>query len=340
MEGVALRPRRRLEAESFNVVSRLSDINDILTGLEVVYAGVEDGSSRSIRRRPSRPAASSPTWAFVEDLLLREELRAALRAGAGRRSRHRGAGARDRDRRPGLAGRGRARSDDRAVGGGTLAHHRAAAVAGPPRARPGRRRLRRSRGRRPPTSGRPPAEAQRALVLGEPGERAEARRAGSRARSSGVLGRRASGLAAAARAAAEDPVSARDRPSHAWTADSRRGLERATAAAAPGHRGGARVAPRPRVPQADPLHAAGRRRDARPAGPRGGRLTAVPAAAAVAPTSSTPTRPACARPSTRCPPRVRGLRRQPRGRRCARPRLLRSARGRLRGAAVAGRGRR
>ena len=30
------------ESASFNVVSRLSDINDILTGLEVIFTGVED----------------------------------------------------------------------------------------------------------------------------------------------------------------------------------------------------------------------------------------------------------------------------------------------------------
>jgi Imelysin len=61
------------EAESFNVVSRLSDINDILTGLEVIYAGVED------RLAEVDPAQAEQTGreladlrAYVEDLYARE----------------------------------------------------------------------------------------------------------------------------------------------------------------------------------------------------------------------------------------------------------------------------
>jgi imelysin len=61
-------------AESFNVVSRLSDINDILTGLEVIYAGVEH------RLAEVDPAQSEQTGrelsdlrAFVEDLYSREQ---------------------------------------------------------------------------------------------------------------------------------------------------------------------------------------------------------------------------------------------------------------------------
>jgi Imelysin len=62
------------EAESFNVVSRLSDINDILSGLEVIFAGVEE------RLAEVDPAQAEQTGreltdlrAFVEDLYAREE---------------------------------------------------------------------------------------------------------------------------------------------------------------------------------------------------------------------------------------------------------------------------
>ncbi len=61
------------ESASFNVVSRLSDINDILTGLEVIYTGVED------RLAQVDPAQAEQTGreltdlrAFVEDLYTRE----------------------------------------------------------------------------------------------------------------------------------------------------------------------------------------------------------------------------------------------------------------------------
>jgi Imelysin len=62
------------EAESFNVVSRLSDIHDILTGLEVIFAGVEE------RLAEVDPAQAEQTGrelsdlrTFVEDLYSREE---------------------------------------------------------------------------------------------------------------------------------------------------------------------------------------------------------------------------------------------------------------------------
>ena len=61
-------------AESFNVVSRLSDINDILTGLEVIYAGVDE------RLAVVDPQQSQQTGreladlrSFVEDLYTREQ---------------------------------------------------------------------------------------------------------------------------------------------------------------------------------------------------------------------------------------------------------------------------
>jgi hypothetical protein len=62
------------ESASFNVVSRLSDINDILTGLEVIFAGVEH------RLAEIDPAQANQTGreladlrAFVEDLHSREQ---------------------------------------------------------------------------------------------------------------------------------------------------------------------------------------------------------------------------------------------------------------------------
>jgi Imelysin len=62
------------ESASFNVVSRLSDINDILAGLEVIFAGVE------ARLADVDPAQAQQTGreltdlrAFVEDLYSREE---------------------------------------------------------------------------------------------------------------------------------------------------------------------------------------------------------------------------------------------------------------------------
>jgi hypothetical protein len=61
------------ESESFNVVSRLSDINDILTGLEVIFAGVEE------RLADVDPAQAEQTGreladlrAFVTDLYSQE----------------------------------------------------------------------------------------------------------------------------------------------------------------------------------------------------------------------------------------------------------------------------
>ena len=46
MEGLALRRGGRRGGDAFNVVSRLSDIRDILTGLEVIYDGVEPAIAR------------------------------------------------------------------------------------------------------------------------------------------------------------------------------------------------------------------------------------------------------------------------------------------------------
>ena len=61
-------------AESFNVVSRLSDINDILTGLEVIYAGVEDRLAEVDPQQSQQTGRElSDLRSFVEDLYTREQ---------------------------------------------------------------------------------------------------------------------------------------------------------------------------------------------------------------------------------------------------------------------------
>jgi Imelysin len=61
------------EAESFNVVSRLSDINDILTGLEVIFAGVEDRLAAVDPEQAEQTGRElADLRAFVEDLYSRE----------------------------------------------------------------------------------------------------------------------------------------------------------------------------------------------------------------------------------------------------------------------------
>jgi hypothetical protein len=63
----------RTDAESFNVVSRLSDINDILTGLDVIYAGVQPKIANvdaSGAKQTDRELADLKT--FIDDLYSRE----------------------------------------------------------------------------------------------------------------------------------------------------------------------------------------------------------------------------------------------------------------------------
>ena len=103
VEGVALRGRRRRPpATTFNVVSRLSDIHDILAGLQVVYDDVEPVD----RRRPTPPRRSRPAreldglTAFIEGLYGDGAGRQALHAGAGRAARQ----ARRRTRSTAIAG--------------------------------------------------------------------------------------------------------------------------------------------------------------------------------------------------------------------------------------------
>ena len=63
-------------SESFNVVSRLSDIRDILTGLEVIYDGHQPAVARAWtpqQRRADGRASSPPSRAFIADLHEREQ---------------------------------------------------------------------------------------------------------------------------------------------------------------------------------------------------------------------------------------------------------------------------
>jgi hypothetical protein len=64
----------RTDAESFNVVSRLSDINDILTGLDVIYAGVQPRIAKEDAagaKQTDRELGDLKT--FIDDLYSREQ---------------------------------------------------------------------------------------------------------------------------------------------------------------------------------------------------------------------------------------------------------------------------
>lgn len=60
--------------EAFNVVSRLSDINDILTGLQVIYGGVEPLVARSSEAQSKQTGSElGDLKAFIEDLYAQEQ---------------------------------------------------------------------------------------------------------------------------------------------------------------------------------------------------------------------------------------------------------------------------
>ena len=62
------------ESQSFNVVSRLSDINDILAGLEVIFDGVEGRLTEVDPEQAEQTGRElSDLRAFVEDLYSREQ---------------------------------------------------------------------------------------------------------------------------------------------------------------------------------------------------------------------------------------------------------------------------
>jgi hypothetical protein len=61
-------------SEAFNVVSRLSDIRDILTGLEVVYGGIEPAIATADTQRAAQTGTElSDLRAFIADLHDREQ---------------------------------------------------------------------------------------------------------------------------------------------------------------------------------------------------------------------------------------------------------------------------
>jgi hypothetical protein len=69
VEGLAFRARAKAKGDSFNVVSRLSDIGDILGGLRVIYAGIGPAIARPTRSTARRPSVSSTAlWQFVAKL--------------------------------------------------------------------------------------------------------------------------------------------------------------------------------------------------------------------------------------------------------------------------------
>jgi Imelysin len=64
----------RTDSESFNVVSRLSDINDILTGLDVIYAGVKPRIAESDAARARQTERElDGLKSFISDLHRREQ---------------------------------------------------------------------------------------------------------------------------------------------------------------------------------------------------------------------------------------------------------------------------
>jgi hypothetical protein len=63
----------RAQGDAFNVVSRLSDIGDILGGLRVIYAGVEPAIARVDRQQAAQTKRELDSlWRFVSDLRTRE----------------------------------------------------------------------------------------------------------------------------------------------------------------------------------------------------------------------------------------------------------------------------
>ena len=64
----------RASSESFNVVSRLSDIRDILTGLEVIYEGVEPAIGRIDEAKAAQTGRElTDLRAFIAQLYAREQ---------------------------------------------------------------------------------------------------------------------------------------------------------------------------------------------------------------------------------------------------------------------------
>ena len=116
------------EGDSFNVVSRLSDINDIISGLEIVYDGVEPAiaGGRRGRRRPDRQGTRGAERVHRRPAGAGGG-RPPLHARAGGPARLRRAGPRRGRRRPGLPARRQARHRDPAVRHASFGHPRGSA---------------------------------------------------------------------------------------------------------------------------------------------------------------------------------------------------------------------
>ena len=265
----------KAQGESFNVVSRLSDIGDILGGLRVIYRGHRP------RDRAGRPAAGGADEARARRALDATSRSCGRRSGPGKRFTPQqadtlgrdGAGARDGDRGPGHAGGRPAQGEDRPVARCGASPARAV-VGGEPRARRRRARRRRAVGGAPPTPRSALSDAEAEIVLGDPaGVRGAGRRRAPR-RVERVLAGTAGGARRRARCARPRGGGARPRRRRAALAAARaarldgdprtpRSSEATRRGRARRRRRGARLAPRARVPPADAVHARRGGRDAR-----------------------------------------------------------------------------
>ena len=106
----------KAKGEAFNVVSRLSDIGDILGGLRVIYAGIGPAIAKVDPQQHAQTKRElDALWSYVAKLKAQERSGKRFTAAAGRHPRPHGAGARDGDRRPGHAGCCPPEGQDRAV---------------------------------------------------------------------------------------------------------------------------------------------------------------------------------------------------------------------------------
>ena len=106
----------RAKGDAFNVVSRLSDIGDILGGLRVIYAGIGPAIATVDPQQAAQTKRELDSlWSFVAQAAQAGAGRAPLHARAGRHARTNGPGARLGDRGPGDAGRSPTQGEDRAV---------------------------------------------------------------------------------------------------------------------------------------------------------------------------------------------------------------------------------
>ena len=103
-------------ATAFNVVSRLSDIGDILGGLRVIYAGIRPAIATVDAQQAAQTKRELDSlWSFVAKLRKQERAGRRFTPRAGRHARTHGAGACHGHRGPGDAGRSTAKGEDRSV---------------------------------------------------------------------------------------------------------------------------------------------------------------------------------------------------------------------------------